>query len=77
VAHDAAWNMSFDGLYRYSYDAWNRLVKVQRAYANPNDPNDPNVTCGSVAGTIRYDGLGRRIVKQAGDGKGLGGHPLY
>ena len=70
VAHDAAGNMTFDGLHSFSYDAWNRLVEVHRAYANPNDPNDPNnLLSDSVAGTIRYDGLGRRIVKQVGDGR--------
>jgi len=37
--------MSFDGLYRYSYDAWNRLVKVDRTYG---DPDDPNVTVPTV-----------------------------
>ena len=42
------------------------VAKVERAYADPNDPNA--VASGSVVGTIRYDGLGRRIVKQAGDG---------
>lgn len=55
--YDAAGNMTSDGIYRYSYDAWNRLVEVHRA---------------SPAGTIadvdrvaeyRYDGLGRRISK--------------
>jgi RHS repeat-associated protein len=56
-------------MYKYSYDAWNRLVKVERAYADPNDPNE--VASGSAVGTIRYDGLGRGIVKQAGDGNGL------
>jgi hypothetical protein len=37
--------MSFDGLYRYSYDAWNRLARVDRTYG---DPNDPNVTVPTV-----------------------------
>jgi hypothetical protein len=37
------------------------VVKVERAYGDPNDPND--VLAGSVVGTIRYDGLGRRIAK--------------
>jgi hypothetical protein len=72
VAHDAAGNMTFDGLHSFAYDAWNRLVEVRRAYANPNDPNDPNnLLSDSVVGTIRYDGLGRRVVKQVGDGRSL------
>jgi len=25
-------NMTFDGQHAYTYDAWNRLVKVHRAY---------------------------------------------
>jgi len=69
VAHDAAGNMTFDGLHSFAYDAWNRLVEVRRAYADPGDPN--NLLSGSPAGTIRYDGLGRRIVKQVGDGRSL------
>ena len=28
--YDAAGNLVDDGLYRYAYDAWNRLVKVTR-----------------------------------------------
>jgi hypothetical protein len=49
------------------------VVKVERAYGDPNDPND--VLCGSVVGTIRYDGLARRIVKQPGEGNGLTREP--
>ncbi len=30
--HDAAGNLTYDGLFHYSFDAWNRLVKATRAY---------------------------------------------
>lgn len=26
--HDPAGNLTFDGIYRYEYDAWNRLIRV-------------------------------------------------
>ena len=50
-------------------------VEVHRGYADTNDPNDPNVLSGSLIGTIRYDGLGRRIVKRVGDGT-IGTHEM-
>jgi YD repeat-containing protein len=38
--YDAAGNLTDDGIYKYTYDAWNRLVKVQR----------PGITCLSELG---------------------------
>ena len=58
--YDAAGNLTYDGLYGYTYDAWNRLVKVKHAY-----PGDRDGT--STAAEMKYDGLGRRIVKIVGD----------
>ena len=63
--HDAAGNLTYDGAYQYTYDAWNRLAKIERAYRDPSDPN--NVETGATVGTMEYDGLGRRVVKVAGD----------
>ena len=58
-AHDAAGNLTFDGVYAYHYDAWNRLVQVSNAYRDSGGV----VQEGSIITTMRYDGLGRRIVK--------------
>ncbi len=59
LAHDDAGNLTYDGLHQYTYDAWNRLTKVERAY--PGDTG-PEVT--SVVATLSYDGLGRRVTKK-------------
>ena len=58
--HDAAGNLTYDGSLYYFYDAWNRLVKVQRPGTGGTPPT------GSVIATINYDGLNRRIVKGIG-----------
>ena len=54
-AHDAGGNMTCDGLQAYTYDAWNRLTGVARAYGDAN-------TSSTIA-TIAYDGLNRRTTK--------------
>jgi len=54
LLYDAAGNLIDDGIYLYKYDAWNRLVEVQRKAAT----GDPQTI--AVYG---YDGLGRRIRK--------------
>ncbi|MEX2543484.1 MAG: hypothetical protein WD316_00010 [Phycisphaeraceae bacterium] len=41
-----------------SYDAWNRLVAIHRAYHDGND-----VQFGSQIQATRYDGLTRRIAR--------------
>ena len=47
----------------FTYDAWNRLVEVQRAYRQQG-----GTLCeGSVIATLAYDGLGRRITKDVGN----------
>ncbi len=43
--------------YNYTYDAWNRLVAVQR----------PGISTPQALATYRYDGLGRRIYKKVED----------
>ena len=49
--HDHAGNLTYDGTYRYTYDAWNRLVKATL--------NDTDVEVQAAV----YDGLGRRVKK--------------
>jgi len=57
--HDAAGNLTYDGRYACTFDAWNRLATVARAY-----PTSTGHATGSAVSTIQYDGLHRRIVKQ-------------
>jgi hypothetical protein len=49
--YDHNGNLTFDGTFKYTYDVWNRLVKVTL--------DDPDV----VIQQARYDGLGRRVRK--------------
>jgi RHS repeat-associated protein len=56
--YDAAGNLTYDDCYKYSYDAWNRLRTVTRAYRSGG-----SIQTGSVVSTSSYDGLGRRISK--------------
>ncbi len=58
-AHDAAGNLVYDGLYKHTYDAWNRLAKVERAWRDENGA----LQTGSVIATMEYDGLNRRTKK--------------
>ena len=58
-ACDAAGNLTYDGLHAYTYDAWNRLVTVRRAYPDGSAGH----TEGSTIATLTYDGLGRRSAK--------------
>jgi RHS repeat-associated protein len=59
--YDAAGNLTYDGKQQYTYDAWNRLTKVGRAYY------DGGLQAGSNFFTVAYDGLGRRISKTVND----------
>jgi hypothetical protein len=56
--YDAAGNMTFDGVLYYAYDAWNRMVKV-----NKTTPDEDEYD-GSLVAKYAYDGLGRRILKE-------------
>ncbi len=56
-AYDDAGNLVEDDRHRYQYDAWNRLVLVQRIAA------DANGTDATTLHAAEYDGLGRRIEK--------------
>ena len=46
-------------MYQYAYDAWNRLVKVTKAYRDSGG----TLQTGSVVQESEHDGFGRRIVK--------------
>ncbi len=56
--YDAAGNLTYDGVFQYSYDAWNRQTKVTKAYRD----DAGNIQLGSVVQENEYDGVGRRIV---------------
>ncbi len=61
LKYDAAGNLEYDGRYKFTYDAWNRLVKVEHAYRDALQTEGYSV--GSILATMAYDGLGRRTVK--------------
>ena len=61
LVHDAAGNLTYDGECDYTYDAWNRLAEVARAYRD-SDENGVHETA-SIIAAICYDGMGRRISK--------------
>ena len=61
--HDANGNLTGDGLYKYTYDAWNRLAGVwyhDCAVDGNGVPSDAN----ERVARYRYDGLFRRVSKQ-------------
>ena len=62
MAHDAAGNLTYDGLHGYTYDAWNRLVAIHRAHRDPD--NNDALEFGADVEAYRYDGLGRRITRE-------------
>jgi len=51
---------SGDGVHKHTYDAWNRLAKVERAW---RDDANGALQTGSVVARIEYDGLNRRTRK--------------
>jgi RHS repeat-associated protein len=55
--YDAAGNLIDDGVYQYGYDAWNRLVSVERKAVDADGEY-------TVVATYRYDGLGHRVYKK-------------
>jgi len=56
MGYDAAGNLTYDGVFRYVYDAWNRLVEVRKAVSSTAD--------GATIASYRYDGFGKRITRQ-------------
>ncbi len=69
LAHDAAGNLTCDGVFLYTYDPWSHLTQVHRAYHDGSgadgdgdgDTADPER--GSLVASFTYDGLGRRVSK--------------
>jgi len=64
-AWDANGNLLNDGTYKYTYDAWNRLVKATLQDAS------------KVVQVAEYDGLGRRIRKVVNNAGDLDGTTVY
>jgi len=69
--YDRAGNLAFDGTYCYQYDAWNRVVQVNRATRTP-DPSptpveDPLqfIVPGALVKHFTHDALGRLIRVQS------------
>ncbi len=60
LTHDPAGNLTYDGIYQYGYDAWNRMIQVTKAYRDSGG----TLHSGSVITLSRYDGLNRRIEKK-------------
>ncbi|MEZ6084652.1 MAG: hypothetical protein R3E58_12120 [Phycisphaerae bacterium] len=63
--YDDNGNLTFDGNFKYTYDAWNRLVKATL--------DDTDVTIHEAA----FDGLGRRVVKTVSNSGDLDGVTAY
>ena len=66
LEHDAAGNLIYDGVQQLTYDAWNRLVIVKRAYRDGG-----GVTADANVVIMEYDPGApghRRIQKTGGDG---------
>ncbi len=63
--YDAAGSMTFDGEYFYQYDAWNRVVQINRAsLASPANP-DSAIVFGPMVKHYTYDGVGRLVRTQS------------
>ena len=58
LEYDRAGNLTYDGVFKYQYDAWNRMTRVTKAYRD----DAGNIQTGSVLQENEYDGLGRRVV---------------
>jgi YD repeat-containing protein len=64
-SHDDNGNLTDDGTYKYTYDAWNRLVKATL--------DDTDITIQEA----EFDGLGRRIKKTVTNSGDLDGTTVY
>ncbi len=71
LTYDPAGNMTYDGMFKFSYDAWNRMVGVKRAWRDYNGSPTNGIyplAEGSTVATISLPTAGRlRRVKQAND----------
>jgi uncharacterized protein RhaS with RHS repeats len=63
LEYDAAGNLLFDGQHAYQYDAWNRLIQVNRATSDGHDPQ--TLTIGPLVKHYTYDAVGRLIRTQS------------
>lgn len=69
LTHDAAGNLTGDGAFLYTYDPWNHLTQVHRAYHDGSgvdgdgDGSTADPERGSLVASFTYDGLGRRVSK--------------
>ncbi|MCL4742684.1 MAG: hypothetical protein KJZ54_10830 [Phycisphaerales bacterium] len=61
--HTLLLNIVFDGEYWYQYDAWNRLVQVNKAWRDDQSPYD--VIVGGLVKHHAYDGFGRLVRTQS------------
>ncbi|MCW5755358.1 MAG: RHS repeat protein [Phycisphaeraceae bacterium] len=58
--YDAAGNLIFDGAYCYQYDAWNRLIQINKAHATGSiSPIGTAFSADELVKHFTYDGLGR------------------
>ena len=64
MRYDAAGNLTFDGNYAYTSDAWGRQVEVKHAFITKDANGTKTYHEGSTISTSLYDGRGRRIRKQ-------------
>ena len=55
--------MTYNGQFEFTYDAWNRMTGITRAYRDSSG----DLQTGSIVTTSSYDALGRRITKAIGD----------
>jgi len=60
MSYDNDGNMTSDGVWTFTYDAENRLIKMSAVLAMPTDPT------AHVCLAFKYDYLGRRVEKQVG-----------
>ncbi|MBX3359546.1 MAG: hypothetical protein KF745_14090 [Phycisphaeraceae bacterium] len=51
--HDAAGNLTFDGTYFYQYDAWGRLLQINRAHEETGSVGGGNCLNGGSPATLR------------------------
>ncbi|MCC7291862.1 MAG: hypothetical protein IT449_07365 [Phycisphaerales bacterium] len=70
-AYDYTGNLVEDDRHRYTYDAWNRLVKAERV------ATDANGTDATTLRTAEFDALGRRIEKVVSNSGDLDGTFRY
>lgn len=66
VAYDASGSLVFDGTYYYQYDAWNRVLQINKATVQGGEgPVLNRLTIGAMVKHYAYDGLGRLIAAQS------------